>query len=262
MIGVRVARGQFALKLAAWLVALAVIALPIVAVVNGWLGAGQWPFRQLRLDADLRRIEVDAVRGAIAPALEPGFFAVDLAAVRATIERLPWVAEVEVRKIWPDTLEVRIREHDPVARWSEDRLIDGDGRIFAVPPEDIPDGLPSLDGPDERAAELLELLRAFAPRLALAGLRLGGVRQSARGSVELLLVDGAVIRLGRTRQAERLARFLDALPDVVPPRPGQRWTRADLRYANGFALAWRATETAPPAGDGGAEAGHTRGRDA
>jgi cell division protein FtsQ len=240
------ARGHFAVKVAAWVVALAVIALPVVAVVNGWIGAGQWPFRQLRVEADFRKVEIESVQAAIAPTLEPGFFAVDLAAAREAVERLPWVAGAEVRKLWPDTIEVRIREYEPLARWNADRLVDGDGRIFSVPAGAIPEGLPSLEGPDERAPEVIGLMRGFAPRLALAGLRLSAVRLSARGSVELFLDGGAAIRLGREAGSERLDRFLAALPDAQPPRPGMRWARADLRYANGFALAWQA-ERPPPA---------------
>jgi cell division protein FtsQ len=240
------ARGHFLVKLVAWIAALAVIALPVVAVVNGWIGAGQWPFRQLRVVADFRAVEVEAVQAAIAPTLEPGFFAVDLEATRAAVERLPWVAGAEVRKLWPDTIEVRIDEFEPVARWNGDRLVDGEGRIFTVPAEQLPAGLPELEGPDEQARELIGLLRGHAPRLALAGLRLTAVRLSARGSVELRLDDGAVIRLGRAPGSERLERFLAAVADAQPPRPGLRWTRADLRYANGFALAWRA-DPAPDA---------------
>lgn len=248
-----VAGGHFVVKVAAWLAALAVIALPVVAVVNGWIGAGQWPFRQLRVDADFRKVDVDAVRAAIAPTLAPGFFAVDLGAAREAVERLPWVAGAEVRKLWPDTIEVRVQEFEAAARWNGDRLLDVEGRIFDVPGDEALDGLPGLHGPDERAADVLALSRALAPRLEAAGLAPAGVRLSARGSVEVELADGGAIRLGRDPNLARLQRFLDALPEAQPPRPGMRWTRADLRYANGFALTWRpvAPPTPSPAADAG-----------
>jgi cell division protein FtsQ len=245
--------GHFVVKMAAWLAAVVVIVLPVVAVVNGWIGAGQWPFRQLRVDADFRKVDVEAVRAAIAPTLAPGFFAVDLDAARAAVERLPWVAGAEVRKRWPDIIEVRVREFEAAARWNGDRLLDVEGRIFDVPGDEAIDGLPGLHGPDERATDVLALWRALAPRLSAASLAPAEVRLSPRGSVEVELADGSVIRLGRDLELTRLNRFLDALPEAQPPRPGMRWTRADLRYANGFALTWRpaASPTPSPAADSG-----------
>ncbi len=239
-------RGHFVVKVVAWLAALGVVALPMVAVVNGWIGAGQWPFRQLRVDADFRKVDVDAVRAAIVPTLEPGFFAVDLGAAREAVERVPWVAGAEVRKRWPDTIEVRIHEFEVAARWNGDRLVDVEGRIFDVPGDEAIEGLPDLRGPDERAPEVLALALGLAPRLELAGLDLIGVRVSPRGGVDLELADGVLIRLGREDLEARLDRFLASLPEAQPPRPGLRWTRADLRYANGFALSWRPASPPPP----------------
>lgn len=237
--------GHFIIKAAAWLVALAVIALPVVAVVNGWVGGGQWPFRQLRVDADFAKVDVEAVRIAIAPALEAGFFAVDLGLARDAVERLPWVESAEARKLWPDTVEVRIVTYKAAARWNDEQLIDGRGRMFSVPPAERPEHLVRLFGPDERAAEVLALESELAPRLTEAGLELAALRLSERGSVEVELADGRLIRLGRERTTERLSRFLVALSDAQPPRPGMRWTRADLRYSNGFAMAWIASPVAP-----------------
>lgn len=238
-------QGHFIVKVAAWLAALAVIALPVVAVVNGWIGAGQWPFRQLRVDADFRKVDVEEVRAAVAPTLEPGFFAVDLGAAREAVERLPWVAGAEVRKLWPDTIEVRVHEFEAAARWNGDRLLDVEGRIFEVPVAEMPQDLPSLHGPDERASEVLALSGTLSSRLATAGLSLAVVRLSERGSLEVELADGGTLRLGREDSLARLDRFLASLAEAQPPRPGMRWVRADLRYANGFALAWE--PLAPPA---------------
>jgi cell division protein FtsQ len=237
--------GHFIIKAAAWLVALAVIALPVVAVVNGWVGGGHWPFRQLRVDADFDKVNVEAVQNAAAPALAAGFFAVDLGLVRDAVEQLPWVESAEARKLWPDTVEIRIATYTAAARWNDEQLIDERGRMFSVPPSERPENLVRLFGPDDRADEVLALERDLASRLTGAGLELAGLRLSDRGSLDVALADGRLIRLGRERTTERLSRFLGALPDAQPPRPGMQWTRADLRYSNGFAMAWVVRPDAP-----------------
>lgn len=230
--------GHFLVKAGAWLVAIAVIALPVVAIVNGWVGSGQWPFRQLRVDGDFSKVDVDAVRAAVAPTLGPGFFAVDLGVSRDAVEKLPWVESAEVRKLWPDIVEVRVATYSAVARWNDTALIDAKGRSFVVPESEVPTGLVRLSGPDERAAEVLALSRELLPQIEAAGLAVAALRFSGRGSVEVELGDGRVIRLGRERIGERLSRFLGALGEAQPPRPGMQWQRADLRHSNGFALAW------------------------
>ena len=45
------------LRILAWTLAMALIALPVVAVVNGWIGAERWPLRTLRINDDLQRVE-------------------------------------------------------------------------------------------------------------------------------------------------------------------------------------------------------------
>ena len=77
------AGGGIAMNIAAWLAALALVALPLVAVMNGWFASDRWPFRQLKIDAEFRHVNADQVRAAAAPQLARGFFAVDLGAVRA-----------------------------------------------------------------------------------------------------------------------------------------------------------------------------------
>jgi cell division protein FtsQ len=56
-----------------------------------------------------------AARSAVAG----NFFTVNLDAVRAAFEKLPWVRKAEVRRRWPDGLELAIEEHVAAARWKQ-----------------------------------------------------------------------------------------------------------------------------------------------
>ena len=58
------AAGGVMLRFAGWLLALALVALPVVGVVNGWFAADRWPFRQLRIDATFERVNAEQVRAA------------------------------------------------------------------------------------------------------------------------------------------------------------------------------------------------------
>ena len=46
-----------ALRIFTWLLALALVALPVVAVVNGWIGADRWPLTKLRVHGQFERVD-------------------------------------------------------------------------------------------------------------------------------------------------------------------------------------------------------------
>jgi cell division protein FtsQ len=170
---------------------------------------------------------------------------VDLDAVRAAVAALPWVERVEVRKRWPDRLEVTLAEHTPVARWADGRMLSDAGTLFAAP-EGTGADLPLFDGPESRAAELMAFHSLARPLFLPLGLRVETVRLSARGSWSLRLHDGTEIEAGRGEPEPRLARFARMLPQLRN-NPARRLAKADLRYTNGFAIVWEDAAPPPPA---------------
>lgn len=231
------------LRLLAWLLALALLLAPVVAVLNGWIAAERWPLQRLRVSGELAHVDGRAVREAVLPHLDRGFFAVRLGAVREAVAALPWVDAAEVRKRWPDRLEVAIVEHRPLARWGEGRILTGSGRIVAVPDAAALTALPQFFGPDDRGLDMLGLYRTARAQLATLGLAVGQLRLSPRGSWSLVLSDGSQWLLGRDEPEARLARFVRLLPRLIDAE-ARPLLRADLRYAHGFALVWAKAEPA------------------
>lgn len=236
-------------RLLAWLFALAVITLPVVAVLNGWFASDRWRLEQLRVSADFQRVSAEQVQAAVRPHLDRGFFAVDVEAVRAALAALPWVEQVAVRKLWPDTLEIVLVEHRPLARWGESRLLSDRGRLFEVPYLETLQGLPRFEAEDREVERMMEMHAAVQPLLTLIGDPPQRMQLSPRGSWTLGLSSGTEVVLGRQEPLPRLRRFVAALPELTraAARP---LVRADLRYANGFALLW----AEPPAVEAGTPA--------
>ena len=228
---------HFALRSAAWLLTLALVALPVVGVMQGWFAVGRWPLRQLRIDGPFEHVSTAQVQAAVRPHAASGFFAVRLDAVRAAVEKLPWVATVDVRKRWPDVLEVRLRERSAAAVWLGAELVDVEGELFSVPRESVPAGLPRFAGPRPRVREVLDFYREVEPQLGEHSMRLAAVQMSRRGGWLLRLTEGTELVLGSKDARPRLARFLAVEGPLVDP--SARMARVDLRYANGFAVAWQ-----------------------
>ena len=66
------------LRIFVWLLALSVVALPVVAVVNGWVGAERWPLAKLRVHGEFKRVPAEQLQQVLLPYARAGFFAVKL----------------------------------------------------------------------------------------------------------------------------------------------------------------------------------------
>lgn len=225
------------LRALAWLLAIALVLAPVVALVNGWLGAQRWPLRTLRVSGEFQRVDAQRVRAVLQPFARHGFFAVPLAQAQAAVAALPWVEQAEVRKRWPDVLVVRVVEHRPFARWGAKHLLSERGRLFPATGVRIPAELPALDGPDGRVAEVVAVYNESRALFAPSASEVRAVALDARGSWTLRLGSGTQVVLGRSDTRPRMQRFARLLPQLLAQHR-QSLLRADLRYTNGFALSW------------------------
>jgi len=241
------------LRIAAWIIAVALVVLPVVAVLQGWIGADRWPLRTLRIAGELHRVDEQKLRAAVLPYASNGFFAIRLEDAQAAVAKLPWVERAEVRKRWPDVVEVRIVEHRPFARWGEAQLLSEDGDLFPLADAEVPASLPrfDVDAPAARTADVVALYNEANEFFAPEGVRVRELSLDRRGSWSLLLSNGIQVVVGSQEARLRLSRFARLLPNLLAQNP-QRLARADLRYTNGFALTWgEEAEAAEPASTAG-----------
>ncbi|MGH7688568.1 MAG: cell division protein FtsQ/DivIB [Gammaproteobacteria bacterium] len=179
-----------------------------------------------------------AVRAAALPVLQDGLFTVNLDAVRARVEALPWVAHARVRRQWPGTLAIDVTLEQPVAHWNAAALLGASGQVFSPPQAPRFANLPRLSGPPGSAAELFADFSRARALVAPRHLVIRAMRENARGELGVVFAGGLVLELGRDRPLVQLHRFVA----VAVPALGPALARAatiDMRYPNGFAVAWR-----------------------
>lgn len=200
-----------------------------------------FPLRVVRIDGQLRHLQRVALERVVSRTAQGNFFTVDVEHIRNSVNRVPWVDRVSVRRIWPDTLQMRVVEQVPLARWSQQSLLNARGERFTPRMEEIPNGLPRLEGPDGSEAEVFNWYRSMRPRLHEIGLKIALLRLDARRAWTINFNQGMEIRLGNSEVAPRLRRFIRFYPQIV--QGDQRWLeRMDLRYTNGFAVYWSEPE--------------------
>lgn len=211
------------------------------ALVVWFLSRPLFPLREVVVLTPPAQVTTAQLEYAARTAIRGNFFSVDLEAVREMFEKLPWVRRAEVRRRWPDVLELRLEEHQAAAYWSvadstETQLVNRQGEVFVAASNA---DLPAFSGPQGSAAYLQAKHREFGAVLEPLGRRLVSLGLSAREAWQLKLDDGMVIVLGRDQEkapiGERLARFVRAWPQASE-KIGVQVAIADLRYPSGFAL--------------------------
>ena len=201
-----------------------------------------FPIREVVVTRELREVRRAEIEEALAGKLRGNFFSVNLETLRQSLEQLPWVRRVTVRRQWPARIVLGVEEHVPVAFWGEGagQLVNSYGEIFAagmsVPPASA---MPLLEGPASFVPEMLDVYRQSLSVLEPLGRAPRILTVSPRLAVRLKLDDGMVVELGREQAKaplrERLERFVEFYPSVLTAAR-KRPDVVDMRYPKGFAL--------------------------
>ena len=197
------------------------------------------PVRRVLVEGAFQRVAPPEVETAVATAARGGLASVDLRQIRARVERIEWVDDAVVTRVWPDAIRVVVHEQVAAARWNDSGLLNARGELFIRNARYVPPELPLLEGPDGTEVDVAQLYLEAQGRLLEAGLRLTGVRLDERGAWELQLGDGLQVRLGRQAVHERLERFIRLASPMVAKRTAEI-SYVDMRYTNGFSVGWNA----------------------
>ncbi len=220
-----------------WLALLLIVSLVVVA---SWLKPWQsWlPIRHVRVQGVFAHIDRVEVEQALMPAVTCSFLGLNMAQVETLALSLPWVRAVQVRRVWPDTVDIRLYEQVPVARWHDRALVNESGQQFVPELLEHFRHLPLLIAPKSRAERSVETLLEVQGQLADHGMLLKELQISASRSWQIKTSDGIEITLGTREPELSLKRFLMASALFSPEQLGAM-SRIDMRYPNGFAVAWR-----------------------
>ncbi|MEI6706387.1 MAG: cell division protein FtsQ/DivIB [Methylococcales bacterium] len=197
------------------------------------------PIKYVRTEGVFRYLGKDEVETALQPLVKTGFFDADVQVIHAAISLLPWVESATVKRVWPNAIDIKVRERKPFVRWGEKSLISEKGVVFT--PESIEpfEDLMILTGPDQQQVKVLEIMKGVKTALADQSFEMVEFTINNRWAWKLKLANGLEILLGRNNQLEKLQRFLKTLT-VLQQEQIDAMEIVDLRYPNGYAVSWKA----------------------
>lgn len=218
---------------AGFLVGLALFAF-VLAGVRLALRSPLFPIRSVAVLTPLGHASREAIERIVRREIDGNFFAARIGDMRLALEQVPWVRRAEVRRVWPDRLEIRLEEHVALARWAAGGAVNTHGERFDGT---AGDDLPLFVGPEGSEAELAARYPRFARLVEPLGAPLERLVLTPRYAWQLRLANGLNVVLGRDAEVaeKRLERFVAAYEETVARLPG-RHDYVDLRYANGFAV--------------------------
>jgi len=218
---------------------LIIILLAMMSLAKHWLSDPyRFPLEVVEVKGDFRNLDKQHLQDAMAAHLDGGFFTVDVNAIRAAAEELPWVYKAAVKRVWPATLRISIEEQRAIARWGEQGYLNSNGEPFYPEASGLVLPLPSLAGPEGHELKVLNNYRRVTKTLASLGIQVTRMELDNRRAWHLQVGDGVLLELGRVDTRQRLQRFIRAYPTVFAARIEQL-KRVDLRYSNGFSVYWQ-----------------------
>lgn len=223
-----------------------------ICSMRDWLcDAQRWPLSDWQLSGVLRQTSEQEIWQALQPLLPlQSFMTQDLRQIQRQLEQLPWISQAQVRKQWPNRLLLHCIEHQAVARWSHQQLLNQQGQRFTAPlASSTAEQLPQLSGPEGSEQRVLETWHRLASQFALQGFTVTAMRLNRRQAWQLTVNGSIHCQLGRQDPVMGVQRFLTLYPLLIkqPALASQSvkalHTIVDLRYEQGAAVRW----AAPPA---------------
>lgn len=196
-----------------------------------------FPIKQVKIIGSYDHIDKKLLQDIISAYAKNGFFYINVLGMKYKIAALPWVAAVEIRRKWPDTIMVILTQEQAVARWGDGVLINKKLRLFAPPLATFPANLPIFTGTKERLVEIYHTYLQAQNILAALGFKIHQIMLQPHQYWELHLENGIILYLKESQALNQL-EFLVKIYAKLTHGHENSPKIIDLRYPDGFAVKW------------------------
>lgn len=228
-------------RLGSWLYVLVFLLLAAAGVA--WLYQSPYfPIKQVKIEGELEHTDTEKLQQIAQQYIRGNIFQADLNGAQAAFAAEPWIADAKIVRQLPDAVVITLTERVPIARWSEERLVDSEGVIFTA---QLDENLPQFEGEPGAVKNMTRHLAQFQNELSGQQLAVKQLIYTPRSAWEVVLDNDITVRLGREEENRRLARFVEIWPDLLRDQEAQL-DYVDMRYRDGFAVRKRPPAPAQP----------------
>jgi len=201
--------------------------------------ADRFPIEHVKITGNYPHIHHKKIENALVPLVQNGFFNLPMAQLQQTLEQFPWIAHVELKRQWPDTLIVNIFEHQAYCLWNDTTVIATDNRLFKPPEPTLLKHLPKLYGPNGTEQIVLSMFEQLEEQLKPLQISVASLTLDNYYTWRMQLTNNLIVNLGREDVVARVGRFAKAYPKVFANQSADAAEYIDMRYQHGMAVKWR-----------------------
>ena len=199
------------------------------------------PIENITIEGAFKNLKQSDMQNTVKSTLQGGFFTMDIAAIQHALLQLPWVDAVSIRRQWPASLSISVREKQAIAYWGEHQLLSDKGELFTPDSTLFESTIPYLDGPDNLHKTVWLFFKDTNKKIKEFDFMVTRLVLDKRRSWEMQLSNNVVVKLGRENTESRLQRFVKVFNLNNTPKM-KNIESIDLRYPNGFAMRMKTTK--------------------
>ncbi len=196
------------------------------------------PITHVSVEGEFQHIDKATLVAAVKPHTMGSFLSINVDRISDAAEALPWVRQVQVRRVWPDGLHLMVEEQVPVAQWQESRFINSTGDIFPASKGEVKQTLPVLMGPEGSEKVMMQRFLSMTRALTPMSLSIKQLIMDKRRAWRLVLNNDIKVALGRADSEQRFARFLSVYQHKFQAYH-PHIAVMDMRYPNGLSVVWK-----------------------
>lgn len=220
--------------------------ISIVVINDHYKDQILFPITKIEVSGNLQNVTKSELETLVLNDLTEGFFNIKLNAIAVEIEGINWVAQATLRRVWPNKINVLIREHQAVAVWDERTLMSANGILFNVPSTQGYQQFARINGQVENAKELLLAYSQLEQLTAVHDLYVDKLSRVKSGEIQVKYNSSLISVFAMQDNELQFKRFASLLSSGYLKFKDKQNTfnnkpvkSIDLRYSNGFSVVWQ-----------------------
>lgn len=216
--------------------------LPLESIPKTMADKAKKPIAEVNVVGEFTFLSKQDVQNIIASGIEDGFLKQELKTLKTRIESLAWVESVNIKRRWPDKLDVQVEEYKPIARWNNDGVITVYGNYIEVGDNSNLAYLPMLKGDESRSEEIVQIYVMLTRLLAEREIKIAEIEVNDANAWKVRLDGFYTIDLGKGNTLDKMKNFL-VVYDSQLYGLGEKIAYVDVRYEKGVAVKWKQGNT-------------------
>ena len=194
-----------------------------------------FPITNVQVEAPFVYVSKLNIESTLSDHINKGLVSVDTALITKALNALPWVRQATVKKMWPGTLFIKIKERKAIAQFNDTFLIDELGESFSSE-TDSTINLVKLHGSQGSEKELLQEYKKLSRLLNNVALVIESL-EITPSTLTIVMNDGLKLLMTKKETEEQMARFIHVYPELKQKKT-THLLRVDMRYKHGLAVKW------------------------